>query len=136
MTVAKLAVLGSGAVARAVGPRLREAGYGVACWARTGAEQVGVSITLEEVQHFDVAWLLVSDRAIAEVSARLVEACAPPIVLHASGFFGTEVVGAADDAPPATPPVAAACAYLSVPNDWRYLWNPTTADGLARLRVA
>ena len=72
MTLAKLAVLGSGAVARAVGPRLREAGYGVACWARRDPERVGVPISLEEVQHFDAAWLLVSDRALAEVSAQLV----------------------------------------------------------------
>ena len=50
MTLAKLAVLGSGAVARAVGPRLREAGYGVACWARRDPERVGVPISLEEVQ--------------------------------------------------------------------------------------
>lgn len=92
MTLAKLAVLGSGAVARAVGPRLREAGYGVACWARRDPERVGVPISLEEVQHFDAAWLLVSDRALAEVSAQLVGEGAPPVVLHASGFFGTEVL--------------------------------------------
>ena len=97
MTLRKLAILGGGAVARALGPRLSGAGLEVLAWTRdpAGTQAVGRAVTLEEVGQADAAWILVSDRAIAEVCGRLLASGGPPVVLHGSGYFGTEVLGGA-----------------------------------------
>lgn len=84
----RLALLGSGAVAQAVAPALRAAGYTLGCWARTSPERVADPIELAAAGEFDAAWVLVSDRAVIEVAQSL--PAPPPIVLHASGFLGTD----------------------------------------------
>lgn len=90
----RILLLGAGAVARAVAPALLGQGHAVACWARDRAQVARVATPgrLEEAATFDAAWILVSDDAIARVSARLAEAGAPPVVLHASGYHGLEVL--------------------------------------------
>lgn len=94
MTIGKLAILGGGAVARALGPRLAAAGLEVVAWSRApeAAAAVGRPVTLQELGGADAAWILVRDRAISEVCGRLLAAGGPPVVLHGSGYFGTEVL--------------------------------------------
>jgi predicted short-subunit dehydrogenase-like oxidoreductase (DUF2520 family) len=73
-----IALLGLGRLGRSLQPLLESAGHQVLPWRRG-----------EPFPRADVAWLTVSDGAVAEVAGALPPG---PIVLHASGALGVDVL--------------------------------------------
>jgi len=76
--VVRVAILGMGRLGRTVAPLLAAAGHAVLPWRRG-----------EPVPAADIAWITVPDGAVADV-ARLVPP--GPVVLHASGALGVDVL--------------------------------------------
>jgi predicted short-subunit dehydrogenase-like oxidoreductase (DUF2520 family) len=77
-----IVVLGSGRVARALSVALEQAQFEVRRWSRKGGGAIPEG---------DVVVLAVSDRAIAELAARVArEASSPPLLLHCSGALPAE----------------------------------------------
>ncbi|MEE2750002.1 MAG: DUF2520 domain-containing protein [Myxococcota bacterium] len=73
-----IAILGLGRLGRSLVPLLEQAGHNVQTWTRDQA-----------FPNCDVAWIMVRDEAVAEVAGALPPG---PIVLHASGSLGLEVL--------------------------------------------
>jgi predicted short-subunit dehydrogenase-like oxidoreductase (DUF2520 family) len=99
-SLTKIAVLGSGAMARALARALRGASCELLRWARdpSGLGDEACA-TLGEVAGADVALMAISDSGIDELARRLVEEdCLPPVVLHTSGFHGALPLKALMDA--------------------------------------
>lgn len=87
-SLTKIAVLGSGAVARALTHALQGASCEVVLWARDSSA-LGSCASLGEVAGVNVALMAISDSGIEDLARQLVEAgCLPPVVLHTSGFHG------------------------------------------------
>jgi len=99
-SLTQIAVLGSGALARALGIALQETSCEVLRWARdpSGLGPDGCA-SLGEVARAGVALMAVSDAAIGSLARRLVdEHCLPAVVLHTSGFHGAQPLQALADA--------------------------------------
>ncbi len=99
-SLTKIAVLGSGAMARALARALRGASCELLRWARdpSGLGDEACA-TLGEVAGADVVLMAISDSGIDELARRLVEeGCLPAVVLHTSGFHGALPLKALADA--------------------------------------
>ncbi|MDP6386506.1 MAG: DUF2520 domain-containing protein [Planctomycetota bacterium] len=99
-SLTKIAVLGSGAMARALAHALQEAPCEVLLWARDSSVLgSGACASLGDVAGADVALMAISDSGIDDLAGRLVEeGCMPAVVLHTSGFHGALPLKALADA--------------------------------------
>ena len=89
-SLTKLAVIGSGAMARALAHALQEAPCEVLLWARDSSVLgSGACASLGDVAGADLALMAISDSGLDDLAGRLVEeGCLPAVVLHTSGFHG------------------------------------------------